>query len=204
MTSTAAADDWQPSHDRPRIQAAFFEDLYERSEDPWSFATSDYERRKYAHTLSTVGAPWCERTLEIGCSIGVFTELLAGKTGELVAIDVSERALARARRRLHGRRGVRLVRASFPEEMPTGRWDLIVCSEILYYLDTDTFALAVNRLRECLEAGSTVLAVHWRAATRSYPLLGDEVHDRLAAVLGGWHALDDRRAQYRLDRFEGR
>jgi SAM-dependent methyltransferase len=204
MTPTAAADARQPSHDRPRVAAAFFEDLYERSEDPWSFATSDYERGKYAHTLSSLGAPWFERALEVGCSIGVCTELLAGVSGELVAIDLSERALSRARRRLHGRQGVRLVRASFPEEMPTGRWDLIVCSEILYYLDGDAFALAVDRLRECLEAGSTVLAVHWRAATRSYPLLGDEVHDRLAAALGGWHALDDRRPQYRLDRFEGR
>ena len=125
-------------------------------------------------------------------------------TAELVAIDVSERAIARARRRLRGRRGVHFARASFPEELPAGRWDLIVCSEILYYLDDEAFAVAVERLRESLERGSTVLAVHWRAATRTYPLLGDEVHDRLVASLGRWHALDDRRPQYRLDRFEGR
>jgi trans-aconitate methyltransferase len=205
MTVPTEADARQPgaaSHDRPRVAAAFFEDLYERSEDPWSFATSDYERQKYAHTLRSLGAPRFERALEVGCSIGVFTELLASVTGELVAIDVSDHALARARRRLHRREGVRFARASFPEELPTGRWDLIVCSEILYYLDGDAFA--ADRLRECLEAGSTLLAVHWRAATRTYPLLGDEVHDRLVAALGGRHALDDRRPQYRLDRFEGR
>src|SRR5579859_5981551 len=89
--------------DRPRVAASFFEDLYERSEDPWSFATSEYERQKYAHTLSSLGARRFARALECGCSIGVFTELLASATEELVAIDVSERALARARRRLHGR-----------------------------------------------------------------------------------------------------
>jgi SAM-dependent methyltransferase len=125
-------------------------------------------------------------------------------TEELLAIDVSERALARAHQRLRGRRGVRFARASFPEELPTGRWDLVVCSEILYYLDRDAFAVAVDRLQKCLEGGSTVLAVHWRPATRTYPLRGDEVHDRLVATLGGWHVLDDRRPQYRLDRFEGR
>jgi SAM-dependent methyltransferase len=192
-----------PRHDRPRVPVSFFDDLYERSEDPWSFASSEYERRKYAHTLASLGAPRFERALEIGCSIGVFTEMLLSVTGELVAIDVSEPALARARRRLRGRRGVRFARASFPEELPEGAWDLIVCSEVLYYLDGDAFARAVDRLRECLEAGSTVVAVHWRAATRTYPLLGDEVHDRLIAALAGWHALDDRRPQYRLDRFEG-
>jgi len=208
---TTRADTPQPpaaSSGRPRVAVSFFEDLYESAEDPWSFATSEYERRKYAHTLSSLGAPRFERALEVGCSIGVFTELLASMTGELVAIDVSARALARADKRLHERlherRGVRFARASFPEQMPAGPWNLIVCSEILYYLDRDAFALAADRLRECLESGSTVIAVHWRAATRTYPLLGDEVHDRLVAALGAWHALDDRRPQYRLDRFEGR
>jgi SAM-dependent methyltransferase len=203
-TGAAAQQPNGTSDDRPRVAVSFFEDLYRRSADPWSFATSDYERQKYAHTLSSLGAPRYERALEIGCSIGVFTERLADITGELVAIDVSERALARARRRLRGRRGVRFARASFPEELPAGRWDLIICSEVLYYLDRAAFALAVGRLREFLGTGSTVLAVHWRAPTRTYPLLGDEVHDRLVATLGGWHALDDRRPQYRLDRFEGR
>jgi SAM-dependent methyltransferase len=203
---TGAADRQQSaaSHDRPRVPVSFFEELYENSEDPWSFATSEYERRKYAHTLDSLGAPRFRRALEVGCSIGVFTELLAEVTDELVGIDVSTRALARARRRLHGRRGVRFVRASFPEELPTGRCDLIVCSEVLYYLDGHAFALAVDRLRELVEAGATLLAVHWRAPTRTYPLLGDEVHDRLVAALEPWHALDDRRPQYRLDRFGGR
>jgi SAM-dependent methyltransferase len=191
------------SNDRPRVAVWFFEDLYERSEDPWSFATSDYERQKYAHTLSSLGASRYERALEIGCSIGVFTELLAPVTDELVATDVSDRALAHARRRLQGRPGVRVVRASFPEELPPGHWDLITCSEVLYYLDRDAFALAVGRLHTCLQTGSTVLAVHWRAPTRTYPLLGDEVHDHLVESLRRWHVLDDRRPQYRLDRFEG-
>ena len=204
MTVPAQSGALQPGRDRPRVAASFFEDLYARLEDPWSFETSAYERRKYAHTLSSLGAARFERSLEIGCSVGVFTELLANDTTELLAIDVAECALARARRRLHGRRGVRFARASFPEEMPAGPWDLIVCSEVLYYLDDDAFALASDRLREGLAAGATVLVVHWRAPTRTYPLLGDEVHDRLVAALGEWHALDDRRPEYRLDRFEGR
>jgi SAM-dependent methyltransferase len=200
--SNAAAAD-VPRHERPRVPVSFFDDLYEHSEDPWSFASSAYEREKYAHTLASLGASSFERALEVGCSIGVFTELLAAMTTELLAIDVSERALARARRRLRGRGGVRFSRSAFPEEMPAGPWDLIVCSEVLYYLDRDAFACAVERLRESLQAGSTVVAVHWRDATRTYPLLGDEVHDRLLAALGDWHVLDDRRPRYRLDRFEG-
>lgn len=188
---------------RPRVGREFFEDLYARSEDPWAFATSDYEREKYADTLAALGDGRFARGLEVGSSIGVFTEQLAERCDELVGIDVSEQALARARERLGDRPGVALEHMSFPEEMPPGPWDLVVCSEVLYYLDAATFDLAVERLRTALGAGATVLAVHWRPPTKTYPLRGDEVHDRLIAELGQWHTFDGRREHYRLDRFEG-
>jgi SAM-dependent methyltransferase len=188
---------------RPRVEPQFFEELYARAEDPWRFATSDYEREKYAHTLIALGGRRFEKALEVGCSIGVFTEKLATLCAEVLAIDVSPRALGRARRRLCSQPGVRVARVTFPEEMPEGPWDLVVCSEVLYYLDVAAFELALERLRTVLEDGATVLAVHWRAPTRSYPLRGDEVHGWLVAELNAWHVLDDRRPDYRLDRFEG-
>jgi SAM-dependent methyltransferase len=189
---------------RPRIGREFFEDLYGASEDPWEFATSGYEREKYANTLAALGGAHFARGLEVGCSIGVFTEQLADRCDELVAIDVSERALALARRRLSGHGNVTLEAASFPEETAPGPWNLVVCSEVLYYSDEAAFVLAVARLRTALEDGATVLAVHWRPPTSTYPMRGDEVHDRLRAELGDWHAFDGRRPRYRLDRFEGR
>jgi SAM-dependent methyltransferase len=189
---------------RARVEQQFFDDLYSRAEDPWRFATSDYEREKYAHTLTALGGRRFEKALEVGCSIGVFTGQLATVCAEVLAIDVSPIALQRARRHLRGQPGVSLTRVTFPEEMPEAPWDLVVCSEVLYYLDVAAFELALGRLRTVLEDGATVLAVHWRAPTRSYPLRGDEVHEWLVAELGAWHVLDDGRPQYRLDRFEGR
>ncbi len=189
---------------RPRVGREFFEDLYAREEDPWGFAERDYEREKYAHTLAALGASRFERGLEVGCSIGVLTERLAALCTELVGIDVSDRALALARRRLGEREDVSLLEMSFPEQMPDGHWDLVVCSEVLYYLDDGAFELALERLRAVLLDGGDVLAIHWRPPTSTYPLRGDEVHDRLVEQLGAWHAMDDRRQQYRLDLFEGR
>jgi 2-polyprenyl-3-methyl-5-hydroxy-6-metoxy-1,4-benzoquinol methylase len=189
---------------RPRIERRFFEDLYAGADDPWAFATSPYERDKYAHTLSALDGRKFKRALEVGCSIGVLTEQLAAACTELVAIDVSALALERARRRLRGQAGVTFARMAFPEQMPEGRWQLVVCSEVLYYLDAPAFELVLERLRTTLESGATVLAVHWRAPTRTYPLRGDDVHERLVSELGAWHSLDDRRPRYRLDRFEGR
>jgi SAM-dependent methyltransferase len=189
---------------RPRVAAEFFEELYARDRDPWGFATSDYEREKYRRTLAAIGDRRWARALEIGCSIGVFTRLLAVLCDELVAVDVSERALELARERLAGTSHVTLSLATFPEEMPGGPWDLIVCSEVLYYLDTDGFTTALERLEAALEEGTTVLAVHWRPPTATYPLRGDDVHDRLAERLGRRHAFDGRQPLYRLDLFGGR
>ncbi|HWF24443.1 MAG TPA: SAM-dependent methyltransferase [Solirubrobacteraceae bacterium] len=189
---------------RARIGREFFEDLYARAEDPWDFATSAYEREKYGDTLGALGGARFKRGLEVGCSIGVFTEQLAEVCDEVLGIDVSEHALARAHERLGKRPNVTLKTMTFPEQMPGGPWDLVVCSEVLYYLDDAAFARAVERLRAALAHNATVLAVHWRPPTSTYPLLGDEVHDRLIAQLGDWHVLDRRRSCYRLDRFEAR
>lgn len=188
---------------RARLQPDWFDRLYAEDDDPWRFATSEYEWRKYERTLAALDGRRFARGLEVGCSVGVFTARLADRCDRLVAIDVSERALALAARRLADRTGVRLQRAAFPEQMPAGRWDLVVCSEILYYLDRPALELAAGRLADVLRAGGTVLAVHWRPATTTYPFTGDAVHELLLERLRRWHSLDAREARYRLDRFDG-
>jgi SAM-dependent methyltransferase len=181
-----------------------FERLYRESPDPWSYRTSDYEREKYAATLAALPQRSYGLCLEVGCSIGVFTGLLAARCEHIVAIDFSLGALELARGHLQEVRNVDLLRASFPEEAPPGSWELIVCSEVLYYLDEPAFAEALAWIETQLAYGASVLAVSWRGPGRDEPLRGDEVHDRLAARLAGWHALDARRPGYRLDRFDGR
>lgn len=181
-----------------------FERLYHESLDPWGYLTSDYERQKYAATLAALPKPSHGLCLEVGCSIGVFTRLLAARCEHVVAIDFSLGALQLAHQNLQGVRNVDLLRASFPEETPAGSWDLIVCSEILYYLQPSALDEAVAWIKTQLSYGASVLAVSWRGSGREEPLLGDEVHDRLAVQLASWHALDARQDGYRLDRFNGR
>ncbi len=72
-----------------RFHREHFEELYKKSEDPWSFATSEYERRKYERTLDALGGRRFSQALELGCSIGVFTAMLAPHCDELVAVDTS-------------------------------------------------------------------------------------------------------------------
>ncbi len=183
---------------------ARFEALYERSADPWSYEGSEYEREKYASTLAALPRRPIANALEIGCSIGVFTEQLAARCERLLAIDFSERALRLARARLEKLENVELRLASFPEQAPAGRWQLILCSEVLYYLQAPALERAIGWLAERLREGSCVLAVSWRGEGTDEPFRGDDVHDRLARELARWHSLDGRRPGYRLDRFDGR
>lgn len=162
-----------------RLGREYFEGLYAESGDPWDFETSEYERNKYERTLEVLGERQFERALEAGASIGVFTEMLADRCDELLAVDVSERAVAAARERLSGRRRVRVERRTLPEEMPEGPFDLIVASEVLYYFTREDLIAALETFERELARGGSLLAVHWRRETRTYPLQGDEVHELL-------------------------
>jgi predicted TPR repeat methyltransferase len=185
-----------------RLGREYFERLYAESDDPWDFETSDYEQNKYATTLAVLGERTFRRALEAGASIGVFTEMLADRCDELLAVDVSERAVAAARRRLSGRGHVRVERRTLPEEMPGGPFDLIVASEVLYYFPREELLAVLQAFERELARRGALLAVHWRRETRTYPLQGDEVHELLAQNT----RLEIRETviepDYRLDLFE--
>lgn len=154
------------------LPAAYFDSLYAAEADPWAFASSDYEREKYAATLAALPRPHYARVLEIGCSIGVLTRMLAGRCDAVVALDVAETALAAARERCADRPGVAFHRMAIPGDWPPGQFDLILLSEVVYYLDQADVARLVTRLREALAPEGDVVLVHWTGET-DYPLTGD-------------------------------
>ena len=79
-----------------------FEALYAGDPDPWKFATSDYERRKYAATLNLLPDRRFSSALEVGASIGVLTRQLAARCDRVLATDVVEVALEQGRKRCTG------------------------------------------------------------------------------------------------------
>jgi SAM-dependent methyltransferase len=178
-----------------------FERLYAQNPDPWGYRESGYEHQKYAATLAALPAGAFDRCLEVGCSIGVFTKLLAERCAALVALDFSPRAVALATNHLSALDNVEVLEAAFPEQTPPGTWDLIICSEVLYYLDEPRFEQAIAWLAQQLESGACLVAVSWRGGHGAEPMHGDEAHDRLVAAFGSMHTLDARQPGYRLDRF---
>ena len=179
-----------------------FEALYRRDPDPWGYATSAYERDKYAATLDACGQGPFARALELGGSIGVFSELLAPRCRELTTVDAAPTAVEQARRRLSGRPGVKVTLGEIPSAIPAASYDLIVASEVLYYMQPGQLAETLTALKRDLAPGGRVVAVHWRHPGPERPLTAAQVHRQLRRQ--AWLRASRRRdtADYLLDVLE--
>lgn len=152
-----------------------FQQLYSVSDDPWDFETSVYEADKYAATLASLPLPSYVNGLELGCSIGVLTQLLAARCWNLLATDVSTLALSRARTRCVNLPNVRCEHYELPRHYPQGSFDLIVMSELGYYFSTNDLETLRSNIADSLDAQGHLLLVHFTGET-SYPLTAAEVH----------------------------
>ncbi|UYN83149.1 MAG: bifunctional PIG-L family deacetylase/class I SAM-dependent methyltransferase [Microcella sp.] len=157
----------------------YFDDVYARHRDPWGFESRWYESRKLSITVASLPDERYERALEIGCSIGVLTEALAARCDEVLAIDIAQAAVDRARRRL-GRRA-RVERVDALRDFPEGPFDLIVLSETGYYFDARGLDALLDEIENAMTASGTLLVCHWRHPVGDYPLTGAQVHRRVVA-----------------------
>jgi cyclopropane fatty-acyl-phospholipid synthase-like methyltransferase len=170
-----------------RLPDDYFDQMYSRSTDPWELATRWYEQRKYAITLALLPCQRYQHAFEPGCSIGVLTALLTQRCTRVTATDVAAAALENASRRLTkaGRSDqVTLLRRSMDEPWPPGPFDLVVLSEVGYYMASDELRAVLDRELPKLATGATVVAAHWRHPVDDYPMSGDATHDVIAARAG--------------------
>jgi hypothetical protein len=150
--------------------ADHFEGLYKTNPDPWRFETSSYEQAKYQKSLDALGDRSFASGLEVGCSIGVLTRMLASRCERV------------------------------PLDWPNQTFDLIVFSEVLYFLSAADIERTARRVLDTLAPSGTVLLVSWTGKTDD-PSSGDtgsdcfifHVRDRL------WVTYQDRQPNYRLD-----
>jgi cyclopropane fatty-acyl-phospholipid synthase-like methyltransferase len=188
------------SESRQTLRPEYFDAIYTADPDPWKFAASPYERGKYTLTLNAMPKSRYRSALEVGCSIGVLTRLLASRCDALVAIDVAQTALVEARRRCADLPGVRFEQMFVPEQWPEGEFELILLSEVAYYLSHKDVGRLAARVTRSLSKGGSLILVHWTGST-DYPLSGDEAADLLIQRIGPSYVVEraDRHRQFRLD-----
>lgn len=184
----------------PSVPPEYFEQLYARDADPWRFATSNYERDKYAATLAALPDRRFASGFEIGCSIGVLTRQLAECCDALLGADVSETALAQARTRCADQPHVTFARMVVPGDWPDARFDLVVLSEVLYYIGAPGLHAVARRTLDSLLPGGCVLLVNWHGPTDG-ACTGDEAAEWFIADCAKRlrPAVQRRAEKYRLD-----
>ncbi|MDP9883736.1 LmbE family N-acetylglucosaminyl deacetylase [Sinomonas atrocyanea] len=185
----------------PRDAGATFDAVHAASPDPWNFTTSWYERRKRAVTLAALPAARYRRALEVGCSIGVLTGELAERADEVVATDVSPRALERAAERLPHAAAISWEHRRLPQEWPEGAFDLIVASEVGYYFGPAELDEFVRRCLGSLTDDGALVACHWLGAIDGWQLTGEDVHARLRAEAGLETVVHHRERDFLLEVF---
>jgi SAM-dependent methyltransferase len=163
--------------------AAYFDALFAQSDDPWRFKTSWYEERKRAITLACLPARRYAAAFEPGCANGELSAALAPRCDRLLVADGSAQAVALARARLAPWPHAEARQAWLPDGWPSETFDLVVLSEVAYYLSLVQLAELVEKVRASLRPGGTVLACHWRRPIAGCMLDGDAVHDLLHARL---------------------
>jgi len=163
---------------------SYFERMYAAEPDPWNFESRWYDNRKHALTVATLPRARYRSAFEPGCSLGVLTAELAQRCDALLASDLDPAAVAAARGALGGMAHVTVEHRAVPADWPAGTFDLVVVSELAYYLSEDDLAELVERATDALEPGGALLLCHWRHPVADYPSSGDAVHERFRSGPG--------------------
>ncbi|WP_299310230.1 class I SAM-dependent methyltransferase [uncultured Croceicoccus sp.] len=187
--------------DDPSDRRETFDALFVADPDPWGFESKAYEAAKRRATLAMLFPYQFERALEVGCANGVLTAELASVCDAVLGIDVSSAALRLAESRLADLNHVSLVRAEVPREWPEGTFDLIIFSEILYFLSRKEIARVANLAWQSLSQDGVCLLVNW-TGPNDLPVDGKSARLIFAEASPWLSAASEVQPQYRIDRLQ--
>lgn len=160
---------------------SYFDALYNDNSDPWQYQTRWYEKRKRDMCLAVLPQAKYANAIELGCGNGVFSELLARRCQALLSIDGNHQAVQLAKQRLAESAHVKVIQGVIPDVLTSNKssFDLIIISEILYYLPPNDIDTVITWIKENLAVGGTLLCCHWRYAIDGFAMTGETVHQRL-------------------------
>jgi SAM-dependent methyltransferase len=113
----------------------------------WGSPAGRLRARRRAELVATgAGLRHGVHAIEIGCGTGLFTELFCDSGANIIAVDISEELLAKARARRLPADRVQFVCAQFEETTIPGGYDAVVGSSVLHHLDLARALVAIRRL----------------------------------------------------------
>jgi 2-polyprenyl-3-methyl-5-hydroxy-6-metoxy-1,4-benzoquinol methylase len=179
-----------------------FERLYLEHPDPWDYKTRDYEHDKYRSTLECV-LKWrraTEYALEMGCSVGIFSKMLAAYFTRCVAIDLSSEALQAAVKLNCAQKNIQFARGDLRSLNLRQRFDVIICSEVLYYVFQKDADRVVRNLDQHLASNGIIVSVSGIPSDEPAAIHVDDWEQKLSSFLGVIHkdVVQDPRRPYQI------
>lgn len=160
----------------------YFDEMYSGNDDPYAVRTRWYELRKRTLLLASLPRQRYANAFEPGCGAAELTVQLAERCDSLLASDFSEPAVAAAQKRTAMLDNVHVEQQRLPGDWPVaqGPFDLIVISEIGYFLDADAIEKVAQHCAASLAVDGTLVACDWRPDFTERTLATDAVHSALA------------------------
>ena len=138
---------------------AYWEGIFS-AKDPWDYR-NPYEAVKYDQTIDLLDGRHFDDALEIACAEGEFTRRLAPLCERILATDIAPSAVERAAEKLRDLGNVTCRKLDLLTDELPGDFDLIVCSEVLYYLEDDAMlARFCGKVAEHLRPGGWFITAH--------------------------------------------
>ena len=162
-----------------------FDALYGANDDPWRVQTSWYERRKLAVLLASLPKARYRSAWEPGCGPGLTSPALARRCDSLLATDSSAVAVETARRRCPDD-SVEFRVSGLPEMATSGRVELVVVAEFLYYVEA--FDASLETLWNSLARDGQLAFVHWVHEPEDAYRSGRAMHASIALDATARHA----------------
>ncbi len=149
------------------VRRRVFEFMFRSGADPWAYETSAYESRKRDVLVGTVPAG-AAVVLEFGCADGHNLVALATErpAATIIGVDVSAAAVEVAQAKANHFANVTVLRADASECIDLlsdyrGRVDVLIVSEVLYYLGgAKALRRAIGPLAQLLAPDATVVLLH--------------------------------------------
>lgn len=149
-----------------RFFVRLFFNLKYRKPDPYLVEESAYERDKYAKiesALKKLGRDF-PSALDVGCAEGRLTGLMAPFCGRVVGIDISDVAIARAKKHLAEVKNAEARRFDLFTGSLDEKFDLVVVADTLYYFEPHQLPSAARKVAGAVAPGGALLLAHVRAA----------------------------------------